>query len=187
MKFVWWVVFLVLLSAGVALFLWWRGIEPVFSLLQPLMTAILTFDLSKVQAISAAGYAGIVSIVSALLGVIYKWRTVVQEKLAVTGQLFAFKEQANTTLAQASTEIAAKEQELTALAQEKTSLLTNNTALTEKLAEMEQLQAPMKNQIQELQLQLDQARQQLTGLSKLNVDTLAEQTATRLAEKQRVA
>jgi peptidoglycan hydrolase CwlO-like protein len=183
MKLVWWVVFLIFLAFGLSIVMWLLKIEPVFSfvdgIVSPMITAVMTFDISKITAQAAAAYAMIAGLSTTALGGVYKWIKARADKLNITQQLTATRTQAQTQIAQASQELQVKDQTLTALTTEKAQLTTQVTDLQATVN-------PLKNQVLSLQTQLEQARQQLTGISKMNVDTLAAQVSDRIVEKQRV-
>ncbi len=186
MSFLKWVIFLILLAAGLSLLMWYFHIEPVFGIVQTGFNSLPTIDLNNLSIENVMGYAGVAGVSVTALGGVYKYLKEKAAKLNILGQLNATKEQASNTLQQASAEIAAKESTVKALIDEKTALQSNTQVLTDKITELEASATPMQNQILDLQRQLEQARQQLTGLSKMNVDNLGQQVAQKLAESQRV-
>jgi hypothetical protein len=173
------VVILILLAVVIALILWLLHVEPVFSWINPLVDSALHLDFSGVTAQMAAGYAAIVATVGGALGTAYKW-------IKTRTELFKTQKAAAENAIQSNAQIS----ELATLSEQKdaaiTAVTTEKDTLLAKVTEYESTFSNYKTVLDGKEGEIERLRSQIDGLSKMNVDKLADNVAKKVEEAQRI-
>ena len=160
--------------------LYWLGLEPGVTIWNPLVYAVTHLDLSGVSNMQWLGFGGIFGTVSTAIGGLYKW-------IKTRSELFMEKKRAAESAINSNSQI----NQLAEINEQKDAALqtatTQKDELQAKVTEYETQFSNYKNVIDGKDAEIERLRSQIDGLSKQNVDKLAEDVSSKLAEKSRIS
>jgi hypothetical protein len=160
--------------------MYWLGLEPGVTIWNPLVYFVMHLDLSGVTGTQWLGFGGIFTAVSTAFGGVYKW-------IKTRSELFMEKKRGAEAAINSNTQInqlaEINEQKDVAL----TAVTTEKDSLQAKVTDYEAQFGNYKNVIDGKDAEIERLRSQIDGLSKQNVDKLAEDVSTKLAEKTRIS